>query len=322
MAEANESHEGHEGYKKPEPPKPIHKRPPVILKKTQSALKDYQEALLDRIKNSDAAATVKHKDFDSSQAGKDNAKACYEHAKDGFTRYKTINLETVCMTSQDAKEAFGQIDYLNGKLKKEIDEGFKNSIKAVKDLRGKVKKINEAFCKFENELGDNCNSKQVDLIRKELRSEDSDQCSRVPDIDSNDYFDEWTKLICDDVKDVITKSSEFTNRTVQISSVNALVNLNNLKSISEDLKNKMEDLKKNVTETSKFMEDKLKEECTKYEEATAQHQTNLFAEKSCNLKLQGELKTCEFKDTPLTPLLSWDDTMVKEKIIDLLNLEN
>lgn len=313
-----DTNEGQENYKQTAPPEPIHRNQPntALSKKTKETLKDYGEELKEKTKNSDSAALVKHKDFNASNAAKKNAQACYEHAKDGYLKYKDISLGTVCQINQDSQAAYAQVDEMNSKTKKDIDEGFKKSIKAIKDLGAKIKKVNEAFCKLENELGDNCNSKQVDLIRNDLPTESSDNCDRVDNQDGDKLFDKWTNLLCKDVKQAVLGSNQLTNKTVQVSSVNALVNLNNLKIVSEDLKAKMEDLKKNVMDTSKFMDEKLKEDCKTYEEAIAQHETNLFAEKGYNLKLQGQLQACEFKNNPLESLEDWDS--VKGDILGLL----
>ena len=202
-------------------------------------------------------------------------------------------------TEQEAKDSFALICTLMDVNKKSVNDKLNATMTSLKTLGDKVKAVNEAFCKVEAELGNNCNSADLNVLKNEVKLTEEDPCGR-PNEDtsgnpnkSNTDFDKWIDRLCTDVKMAVYEVNEKIDQGVQVASINATVDLNNLKTKGQDMSTCIGQLKTNVDTCQGFFEEKTKAECDNVKTQSVSVTTHWYATQEKKLKLQGLYAACK-----------------------------
>jgi copper chaperone CopZ len=324
---------------------------------TQEKIDEYVKGLNSSIKNTDSEATVKQTELDKCLKKKEAADRSYKRTKGGYDKYKWLNIgdegipkptgaakasssrkvqkpdepeppetpepgegRAVGASALDkcASESKDLIGEMKDILKKELDGKLDAAMKGLKDLGAKIKALNEAFCKVEAEIGNNCNSLQLNLLRDEIDLQGSAPCGRpnppgspVPAYD----FDKWIDRICNDVKESVKEVNARINEGVQVASINATVNFDNLKLVGDAMSTSLSSLKKDTTDNLDFFDGKTKEDCKAVTDASVCITEYWFDLQSANLKLQGLYKACNDLNN-MDCESDWEE--IREKVKELV----
>ncbi len=230
--------------------------------RTEQAVYDFKMALENKKNTAASNHNVSITNRKSECTSKDKGKTLYIHTLLGYQKYQLVKLYDSDPLQQDTEEFYTDICEIQDNLKKTIDTKLSDNVKLLKDVQAKVKKVNEAFCKLENEINDNCNSKQRQILEDKVEYLDGNSCTFPdPTQDPNDersVFEAWIEAICDNVKMLQEKTNDLSDKSVQLASINALLDLASLKNVSNELKTNSKILKEDVNENNSFMDKELK----------------------------------------------------------------
>ena len=319
---------------------------PIIKTITGEKTDEYQKELAKAIQNAEAEAEVSYTHYDSCVLEKQDADQCYRWAKGGYDKYKLISLgntseddddddpgstghhddddchhksaASIVHVEKDASESLTLICDLKDSYKMDLDEKLKTALKGLKSLGEKVKAVNEAYCKVESELGDNCNNAQLEVLKSNLPALGDCVDDDTPG-DSN--FDQWINKVDADVKAVVEAVNVSIDHGVQVASLNATVDLGNLKLEGESMHKKLDSLKSNVEETTDYFKSETQDACDNIKVVEECLSVKWFVLQKQLLCLQGLYKSCHFADDPSCvgdsdPPKYWND--LKEEVKQLI----
>ena len=191
------------------------------------------------------------------------------------------------------------------------------SIKSIKKLGEAIKCVNDAYCKLESELLDNCNAQQLNILRETISGACDVSTDPLSAATGDTDFDKWIDAICKHVKISSTRINDIRNISVNVAGVNALVDYTNLKSVGEALKNEAEELDKDVNTNITFTQDETKKACEALTTSIDGLSTKGYEEQKANLRKKALYKVCHFvTQNNCETDLTWDD--IKTNINNLL----
>lgn len=290
---------------------------------TQETIDEYKKGLSDRIKNAEVQAYISQTGYDSCADQKVGNETCYDHAVKGYDTYKGISIDPMAGLAKDAEEAYQLICDLKDTLKKDIDTKMTSSVTAIKELDKKIGKVKDAFCKLEKEIGDNCNSDQLDILKKEIEGGPRRilRSRRVDPVDSSlpaeppTDFEKWIKLLDRNVKRAGLTSNALINKSVQIAGLNAMINMDNLKTVGGTMKGSLTKLDSNVKENVDYLDGQVKTICGELKGSEACLSEKTSDECENNLTVQAMYEICTFVDDP-DSTYNWNT--IRTKIDELI----
>ncbi|MEM8527465.1 MAG: hypothetical protein AAF806_10160 [Bacteroidota bacterium] len=256
--------------------------------KTQQTIDDFNKHLTDvHLKDAEAQGIVAdHNEKGTCRAVKDG-QSIFDLTAGGYSKYQELKVEVTAKTNQDAQEVLNVIGQLQDTIKTAVDKGLTTTIDTIKVVASKTKAVNAAVCAVENECNDNCNSKQLNILREKVKTADS-KCwdtatgeGEIPEpAEGKKEFDVWISKICSNANALTEKVNRIKDMSVHIASINARLNFDGLKSVGEELKGDTKNLEEDTKKCIGFFEKEVKEACENLAKAKVEDSTAIFAERT------------------------------------------